>query len=428
MQSLHAIKQVLRFVLAREDAALADPPISPWLDAKPAASLAASLARLPPQDLLATIRRQRLETILAADAEACTLLAAIGPRLQERARRETMAALALASLTDSIAALFAQAGLAMLVIKGVPLAMQTTGSLAGRGRGDLDLFVDPEAVVPALALLASQGFAIAFPKDSGYGQASWLGRYCRWTTHQVDLQRRQGPGPEWLDLHWRLNLSIRALPDFATCHGQREWVRIGSSPVATLNRRHAFLHGCGHASGDRWMCLRNLVDLHRLARQLEPDALASLQSIPFVAHTCAVVAEATGGPLGVPFDPRPRRIDRTLLFATAHQLAEWRSQPPRYRLPGPGLRHSLFHLRLINVFGSGWAGWRGALGRLMRLLLPPTSFFHPTTGAPRSPLHFLLGRIRGYGARWHRSTVAARTPARTASRSASRTALRSSTR
>ena len=58
-----------------------------------------------------------------------------------------------------MAALFELAGIPMLVIKGIPLALQTTGSLIARGRGDLDLLVDTKRLPAVVALLESAGFS-----------------------------------------------------------------------------------------------------------------------------------------------------------------------------------------------------------------------------------------------------------------------------
>ena len=62
--ALQAIKQLVRLLLAREDASLLE-PLAPLPRAGPA--LLASLGELPAADLLATIRRQRLECLLHGD-------------------------------------------------------------------------------------------------------------------------------------------------------------------------------------------------------------------------------------------------------------------------------------------------------------------------------------------------------------------------
>ena len=112
-----------------------------------------------------------------------------------------MEALALASLTRQMAVLFAEAGIPLLVIKGVLLALQTTGSPTARGRGDCDLFVDPSKVGEAIALLQSQGFAFS-DGITCVGEDSLRGRYSRFLSIEISLNRFVGDRCQWIDLHW----------------------------------------------------------------------------------------------------------------------------------------------------------------------------------------------------------------------------------
>ena len=116
---------------------------------------------MPSATLLRAIQRHRLESLLQSDPGVGNLLPDLRGDLQRAARSEAMAALALASLTREMAVLCAEAGIPLLVLKGIPLALQTTGSLTARGRGDCDLFVDPSQVGEAIALLQAAGFVLS---------------------------------------------------------------------------------------------------------------------------------------------------------------------------------------------------------------------------------------------------------------------------
>ena len=74
--------------------------------------------------------------------------------LKEIARNEALAALALTGLTHEISALFEMNGIPMMVLKGIPLSLQTTQTVTARGRGDLDLWVRPRDLDAAINLQA----------------------------------------------------------------------------------------------------------------------------------------------------------------------------------------------------------------------------------------------------------------------------------
>lgn len=383
--ALQAIKQLLHLVLARERGS----------NASPSAALLAALAAIPTQDLLATIQRQRLETHLHADPLVAELLPQLAPQLQQRARRDTLAALALASLTQEIAALFERADIPLLVIKGVPLALQTTGSLTARGRGDLDLFVNPPALPDAVALLQEQGFVLSNLEATGYTQASALGRYSRWLGYEMSLVRNSSQGRQYIDLHWRLDYRCRFLPDFQQSHARHVVVRIGATSVCTLQLADAFLHACAHAAKDSWMCLRNLVDIHRLAHQLKPGERSALLRLQLVRNACAVTQESTGGPALSVHSPPPPGTAILLQQATRQQLAEWRQQPGPYRSLLPSVLTQYLMLFTAD-FGPGWGGWKSRAAEFIRLTFPPESLFEPTTGKACLPFGFFFRRVARY--------------------------------
>ncbi|MFM7361738.1 MAG: nucleotidyltransferase family protein, partial [Cyanobium sp.] len=93
------------------------------------AGLVSALVALPSAALLAEIRRQRLAAVLAPDLSwlsADPALAPLAGGLRRLHQQDTRAALALQHLTLRVLALFTQAGLPVLVLKGIPLALQTT--------------------------------------------------------------------------------------------------------------------------------------------------------------------------------------------------------------------------------------------------------------------------------------------------------------
>jgi hypothetical protein len=391
--ALQAIKQLVSLLLAREDASLLE-PLAPLPRAGPA--LLANLGELPAVDLLATIRRQRLECLLHGDPYVAELLPALWPSLQHLARREVMAALALASLTREISRLLEHAQIPLLVIKGVPLALQTTSSIAARGRGDLDLFVDPSDVLRSVAVLQAAGFHVFAASDLGFIDASLLGRYCRWLYYELPLFRQKGEKLEAIDLHWRLDLGYKDLPIFCCCYAQSSHVLIGDTSICTLDLPYAFQHACAHAAKDNWMCLRNLVDIHRLAQRLDPTVLIALQGYSYVRSSCLVTNEATGLRLQMPSNRHLQSpAENSIQQSTVYQLLGWR-QMPSYRSVVPGWFFQFRSLMVVENFPYNWAGWMGVLTEFVRIALPPDSIVNPATGRFTLPMGYFVRRIKGY--------------------------------
>ena len=284
--TLSAVRGLTAWVLEREWAKGAGETLPPA-----STTLQQQLQVLPAATLFQGIQRHRLETMLHGDPAVSEVLPDLQVDLQCAARRETMEALALASLTREMAALFAEAGIPLLVIKGVPLALQTTGSPTARGRGDCDLFVDPSHVGAAIALLQSAGFALSFGA-SCVGDDSFWGRYSRFVLIEISLQRQVGGRCQWIDLHWHATDIRGVVMDFQALLKRAEVLYINDQPVLTLKRSDAFLHACCHATADRWKALRNLVDIERLGRALPSAERVELCRLRPVRKSLLVLTDA----------------------------------------------------------------------------------------------------------------------------------------
>ena len=349
--------------------------------------LGQQVAAVPKGELLASIRRHRLECLLHADPLVARLLPDLAPVLQTLARTDAMAAMALASLTREIANLFEQAGMPMLVLKGIPLALQTTGSLTSRGRGDLDLLVDPKRLPGAVALLEGAGFTRCVGEFPRQLNSVW-GRYSRWAGYEFSLIRQGPAGVQWIDLHWALSNVRAPLPSFALAWQFGEQLELNGQSVMTLSRLHAFQHACAHAAKDEWMCLRNLIDIDRLADQLKGCDLRRLRHQPTVRWSGAVTHAVTANEalhhlnLG-----RPSAGSARALVRAAHaQARPWRSQGPGPWTPRRWAS-TVGRLLLLSRAPRDW------LRTLLFFTLLPGAFSDPETGEDRGLAGFLQARI-----------------------------------
>ena len=344
-------------------------------------ALRQQLEALPAATLLQGIQRHRLEPLLQADPGVGDLLPDLRGDLQRAARRESMAALALASLTREMTVLFAEAGIPLLVIKGIPLALQTTGSLTARGRGDCDLFVDPAQVGAAIALLQSAGFALSYGA-SCVGDDSMRGRYSRFVSIEISLERHAGGRRQWIDLHWHATHVRGVLPGFQVLWQRGEVLHINGQPVRTLSHRDALVHACCHATTDRWMALRNLVDLERLGRALSSAQRVDLSRLRPVRKSWLALADA--------FEENsaswnPGRAQAVRLKAEVAQRQPWRSLGDGEWTVTNRLRYLAHTVNLSHHPVHGCS-------MLLQQLMPPGDLVDPQTGEVRSLWQVVLWR------------------------------------
>ena len=309
-----------------------------------------------------------------------------------------MAALALASLTREMAVLFAEAGIPLLVIKGIPLSLQTTGSLTARGRGDCDLCVDPSQVGEAIALLQSVGFGLIYGA-SCVGDDSMRGRYSRFVSIEISLHRDVHNHRQLIDLHWHATWARGVLPRFQELWQRGEVLHINGQPVRTLSQRDAMVQACCHATTDRWMALRNLVDIDRLERALPSAHQVDLSRLRPVRKSLQVIADA--------FEENRAswsvgRAQAVRLKAEVAQQRPWRSmgdggwtKPNRLRYFAHMLNLSHHPVHVCSM--------------LLQQLMPPGDLVDQQTGEVRSLWQAMLWRAEKL---WRRLEAQAESPDR----------------
>ena len=382
--ALEATKALVRLVLQRERDGNQDAPVGG--DELPA-GLRQQMDAVPKEALLASIRRHRLECLLHGDPLVARLVPDLAPTLQALARQDAMAALALTGFTREMAALFEQAAMPMMVIKGISLALQTTGSIISRGRGDLDLLVDPKRLPEAVALLEGSAFRRLpgyLPRDLD----SFWARYGRWAGYELSMVREGKGAPQWIDLHWALSNVRGPLPSFALAWQCGEQLDFNGQPVRTLSRLHAFQHACAHAAKDQWMCLRNLIDIDRLANQLKGCDLRRQRHQPTVRWSGAVTHAVTANEALHHLNRgRPSAGSVRAMVRAAHaQARPWRSQGPG---PWTPQRWASTVGRLLLLSRAP----RDSLRTLLFFTLLPAAFSDPETGEDRGLAGFLQARI-----------------------------------
>lgn len=344
--------------------------------------------QVPSQEWVAMVQRQRVVGLLQGHPLVARLLPFLQEALQQPAREERMAALLLARFTIDTVGTFKRAGLPVLVIKGLPLALQTTGQISGRGRsGDLDLWVAPRHLADAIGLLEQLGFQ----REWGEGplhQEGFRWRYCRWTGYEVTLRRQW----QTIDLHWALSYARAEVPDFEAAWQQREKVNLHGHQIPTLSRRHAFLYACAHAHKDQWRALRDLLDIDRLARQLGSADLQTLAGCRSVRLSASVAYALTGSDalMACAVPPQSSRYGVVCRQALAAQL---RNAPVNLREPNEPWTLG-FSLRNGRRMVGLSAAPVDRLRLLLQVVFPPSLFNDPQTGRDRGVGDALRLRLR----------------------------------
>lgn len=212
------------------------------------------------------IKRHRLLAFFYNDNFLKEKLHCIFLKINNLAKKEMLLALKLESLTIEVARLFNKNNIPMIVLKGIPLAIQTTHKSINRGCGDLDIFIDPKNIKSSIKILEKINFkpiAGNFVLENLF----WF-KYCKFVDNEITLYRRSHLGLEIIDLHWSLTTFKKSLPDFKKLWLNKKTIKLQSNKINILDSENCFIYLCAHAAIDRWSCLRNLIDIYYLYKEI----------------------------------------------------------------------------------------------------------------------------------------------------------------
>lgn len=310
--------------------------------------------------LLAAIVQHRLVDLLEPKAAVLgfsdQVREALATARAARRRALLVQQLELGEIQQSLSA----AGIDSLVLKGLPLAVQTTGDPGARGAGDIDLLVSVTAVADVRHLLLARGLVAKPGYDVQPG--TWAWRHVLAHSNSLSFEGALTN----VDVHWRLDSTYDALPDAATVMARRATVDVGGFAVDALGPRDLLAQSCFHAAKDRWRWLRSLVDIYRLARlpeSWEGRSVADLSDLE--RRTLTVAFAALGTPDDVPADLRllnrpERRAPRYVAVALAAQ------RDPAQEAPIPGVET----IRLLRYLRHAGASRRDLGHGLLAIAVP----------------------------------------------------------
>lgn len=299
-----AVEQVRRaaaVALAAEGATDAQP--SPDVD----------WSAVPSDVLLQAVTVHRVAPLLAARLDDLAPPPEVADGLRRLVRGDAMRALRLAADSRRAVEVLQERGIPVALFKGVALSQLSTGTLAARGAGDIDLLVLPADVPRAHDVLVDAGW-----------QGDPIPDAPRWWAHYLRVRRERSylGATSAIDLHWRVGWHDRPVPTAEVLLSRTRPVRLGDADVPTLDLADAFALTCYTSTVDRYARLRSLVDVVRLARRpdvaLPSDIDWRLRRV--VAETVALADTVLGG---IPVDRRtrlvpPGSVDTERLLAIWH--------------------------------------------------------------------------------------------------------------
>lgn len=344
-------------------------------------------------------RRHAVAPLLLAGLQSSG--AAVPDPVIAELRREAVAA-ARASLVQAaalarLARRFAEAGIPVLALKGIPLSLLLYGEPGLRSARDIDLLVDPARADAAEALLAETGHSRVGPALSRRQRAL----YRRWFK-EVEYAH---PVHGRVELHHRLTDLPELVPwDFAALWRERDEIAVGGAAVPVLGCQHLACYLCAHGAEHAWQRLRWLTDLAALLRA--PGALDAALASADEAGLAAPMLQAVelahdwlALPVAEPVlararaDRRVARLNR--LLAHSYAGTAWCEMPPRGS-PAALMRYSLWQ-RLYRL--SIKPLWRYRLRLLRREMLSPADW----VALPLPDrLFWLYPLIRPFGWLWRR--------------------------
>jgi putative nucleotidyltransferase-like protein/transglutaminase superfamily protein len=256
----------------------------------------------------------------ALSSISATLPAETIGTLKKTATQNAISAFAYLAETRRLCELLKQAGIAVRVLKGVPLSQRVYGDPALRDVGDIDLLIPPGMEETADRILLAKGFRRNDP------EARLTPRRRRsWRKHGKDYTYRSDDENDFeVDLHWRLfrnpHMPGNTLADTSSASNER--MQLGDTTLTVLPLDRSFLYLCVHGALDGWSRFKSLIDVAVLWKSFpgeQRDALAE-EAVTYgiLPEMAAALKLAEGLEL-----LKPDTLSSAMQLETARREAQW---------------------------------------------------------------------------------------------------------
>jgi hypothetical protein len=232
---------------------------------------------LDPEKVLLFAQHHRLVPLVARSLQAATAdespsrLRPLLDRLRQLASANAYRALRSLGEIRRLSMEFAAAGIAVRVLKGVPLSQTIFGDISLRSVGDLDLLIPEESIVQADRILRDSGYRGLFQLDSFTPK-----RLAFYRSHWKDIAYENARTGFEVDLHWRCFRNSE-MPGRDLCASpDAKLVSFGNFDITTLPKTETLLYLCVHGTLDGWVYLKSLADVGAMVRTMAPLELDTL--------------------------------------------------------------------------------------------------------------------------------------------------------
>lgn len=316
-------------------------------------SLAHLLSREPMdwQYFLVLCRHHRVAPLIyRALSSAAVLPETTLAALKADASENAVSAFRYLAETHRLCMALQQAGIAVRVLKGVPLSQAVYADPALRDVGDIDMLIAPGDAEAADCILLAEGFSRGEPA------ARLTPRRRRsWQRHGKDYTYRDDHNGFEVDLHWRLFRNPH-MPGNALAGSEDQSVvtKLGELSFAVLPLDRTFLYLCVHGSLDGWFRFKSLVDIARMWQGFTADRR---RLIADQAQECGVLAEMAAA---LCLAQELRLLDLDAVPASLQLQAD--SREVRWILNYAHSQHAAQRLLPTQVGVGSWALKRYELG------------------------------------------------------------------
>lgn len=210
--------------------------------------------------LVQTAQRHKVLSVTAAAARRVGARTDVCEALARAQHRSELRALRAAAWTVQVFEALTEAHCQPIMIKGVTLSVQTTGTLGARGVGDVDVLVPPMRLMAAVRAMRRAGGRVRAGLNA-HGRADIHAVTVDWKGTSVDIHRRLAFEP------------VFSLPPHDSLWDRSTLVESGGTSVRTLAPADAAVHIAVNSGQDTWSQLIRLADLARLLRiaESQPD-------------------------------------------------------------------------------------------------------------------------------------------------------------
>ncbi len=259
--------------------------------------------------------------------------------LARRAKLNAFEALRSTAEVKRIAGRFAGAGMAVSVMKGVPLSQVLFGNPNARHVGDIDLLTGAEdgreRLPEQIALLAEMGYERVNPASRLTPQ-----RIASYVSFWKDFTFRSAKSGFELDLHWRLFNNKFHAANRMLAEASYTTVTVFGVKMRVFSLRDQFIYIAAHGVLDAWTYLKSLADVAGFLRLFTAEeldgALARAKELGLLAQISGAIylandwmgAEVQSARLMSADEPVARKIrERTTEMLLRQNFQPVRSYP-----------------------------------------------------------------------------------------------------